>query len=172
MVLEKTLESPLDFKEIQTVHPKGDQSWMFIGRTDVEAETPIVWPPDGKIWLIWKYPDAGKDWLREDKVVRWHHRLHGHEFESTPGAGDGQGGLACCSSWGLKESDMTERLNWLIPKDKPEWEVLIIWVLYVMGTVDSILHYSQEISTVSISNQEFSSVIISNDQPSIPELQS
>ena len=125
MVLKKTFESPLDFKEVQIVHPKGNQSWVFTGRIDVEAETPIVWPPDEKIWLIWKDPDAEKDWLREEKgttedeMVGWHHQLNGHEFGSTPGVGDGQGGLACCSSWGLKESDMTERLNWLRPKDKP-----------------------------------------------------
>ena len=87
VVLEKTLESPLDYKEIQPVHPKGDQSWIFIGRTDVEAETPILWPPDAKNWLIWKDPDVGKDWRQEEKgmteneMVRWHHRLNGHEFE-------------------------------------------------------------------------------------------
>ena len=87
VVLEKTLESPLDCKEIQPVHPKGDQSWVFTGRTDVEAETPILWPPDAKNWLIWKDSDAGKDWRREEKgmtedeMVGWHHRLDGHEFE-------------------------------------------------------------------------------------------
>ena len=87
VVLEKTLESPLDCKEIQAVHPKGDQSWVFVGRTDVEAGTPILWPPDAKIWLIWKDPDAGKDWGQEEKgmieeeMVGWHHRLNGHEFE-------------------------------------------------------------------------------------------
>ena len=118
MVLEKTLESPLDSKEIQPVHPKWDQSWVFIGRTDVEAETPILWPPDAKSWLFWKDPDAGKDWGQEekgkteDKMVGWHHRLSGHEFGWTPGVGDGQGGLACCDPWGHKESDTTEWLNW------------------------------------------------------------
>ena len=117
VVLEKTLESPLDCKEIQPVHPKGDQSWMFIGRTDAEAETPILWPPDVKSWLIWKDPDAGKDWrwekgMTEDGMVGWHHRLNGHGFGWTLGIGDGQGDLACCSSWGRKESDTTERLNW------------------------------------------------------------
>ena len=87
VVLEKTLESPLDSKEIQPVHPKGDQSWMFTGRTDVEAEAPVLWPPDGKSWLIWKDPDAGKDWrqekkeMKEDEIVGWHHRLNGDEFE-------------------------------------------------------------------------------------------
>ena len=118
VVLEKTLESPLDCKEIQPAHPKEDQSWVFIGRIDVEAETPKLWPPDLKNWLIWKDPDAGKDWgqeeegTTEDEMVGWHHWLDGHEFEWTPGVGDGQGGLACCSSWGHKESDMTEQLNW------------------------------------------------------------
>ena len=118
VVLGKTLESPLDCKEIQPVHPKGDQSWVFIGRTDVEAEIPILWPPDTKSWLTWKDPDAGKDWgleekgTPEDEMVGWHHRLDGREFGWTLGVGDGQGGLACCDSWGRKESDTTERLNW------------------------------------------------------------
>ena len=118
VVLEKTLEGSLDCKEIQPVHPKGHQSWVFIGRTDVEAETPILWPPDAKSILIWKAPDAEKDWgqeekgTTEDKMVGWHHWLDGHEFEWTPGVGVGQGGLACCNSWGCKESDTTERLNW------------------------------------------------------------
>ena len=117
MVLEKTLESPLDRKEIQPVHPKGDQSWVFIGRTDDEAEMPILWPPDAKSWLIWKDPDAGKDWrqeekgITEDEMVGWHHWLNGHGFEWTPGVGDRQGGLVCCSSWGCKESNWTE-LYW------------------------------------------------------------
>ena len=117
VVLEKTLESSLDWKKIQPVHPKGDQSWVFIGRTDVEAETPILWPPDVKSWLIGKDPDAGKDWgqeekgITEDEMVGWHHQLNGHGFGWTPGVGDGQGGLACCSSWGHKESDTTEWLN-------------------------------------------------------------
>ena len=118
VVLEKTLESPLNCKEIQQAHPKGDQSWVFIGRNDVKAETQILWPPDAKTWLIWKDSHAGKDWgqeekgTTEDEMVRWHHRLNEHGFEWTPGVGDGQGGLACCGSWGRKESDMTEWLNW------------------------------------------------------------
>ena len=117
-VVLKTLESPLDFKEIQLVHPKGDQSWVFIGRIDVEAETPILWPPGAKSWLIGKDPYAGKDWgqekkgMTEDKMVGWHQWLNGHGFGWTSGVGDGQGGLACCSSWGRKELDTTERLNW------------------------------------------------------------
>ena len=116
--VEKTLESLLDSKEIQPVHPKGNHSWILTGRTDVEAETPILWPPDVKSWFIWKDPDAWKDWGREEKgmtedeMVGWHHRLNGHGFGWTPGVGDGQGGLACCGSRGCKELDMTERLNW------------------------------------------------------------
>ena len=117
-VVLKTFESPLDCKEIQPVHPKGDQSWVFTGRTDAEAETPILWPPDAKSWLIGKDPDAGRDWgqeekgTTEDKVAGWHHRPNGHGFGWTLGVGDGQGGLVCCSSWGHKELDMTEWLNW------------------------------------------------------------
>ena len=118
VVLKKTLESPLNCKKIQPVHPKGNQSWIFIGRTDVEAEVPIIWPPDVKHWLIGKDADAGKDWRQEQKgtteeeIVEWHHWLDGREFEQATKIGDGQGSLACCSPQGLKESDMTERLNW------------------------------------------------------------
>ena len=118
VVLEKTLESPLDSKEIQPVHPKGNQSWIFIGRTDAEAETPILWPPGGKNWLIGKAPDAGKGWRQEEKgttedeMVGWHHRLNGHEFQQSLGVSDGQGGLSCCGPSGRKESDTTEWLNW------------------------------------------------------------
>ena len=117
VVLEKTLESPLDCKEIQPVHPKEDQSSVFIGGPDVEIKTPILWPPDGKSWLIWKDPDAQKDWgqekgMTEDEMVGWHHWHNGLGLGWTPGVGDGQGGLACFGSWGHKESDTTERLNW------------------------------------------------------------
>jgi len=114
VVLEKTLESPLDCKEIQLVHPKGNQSWIFIGGTDAEAETPILWPPDVKNWLIWKDHDAGKDWRRgmtEDEMIGWHHWLNGQGFEQAPGDGEGQGSLAYCSPWDCKESDMTEQRN-------------------------------------------------------------
>ena len=116
VVLEKTLESPLDGKEIKPVNPKGNQSWIFIGRTDAEA--PILWPPDAKKWVIGKDPDVGKDWRQEEKgmteneLVGWHHWLHGHEFEQALGVGDGQGSQVCCSPWGRKDSDTTERLNW------------------------------------------------------------
>ena len=108
VMFEKTLESPFACEEIQPVHPKGDQSWVFIGRTDVEAETPVLWPHDVKIWLIGKDPDAWKDWgqeekgMTEDEMVGWLHRLNGNGFGWTPGVGDGQGGLTCCGSWGRK----------------------------------------------------------------------
>ena len=114
----RRLQRVLDCKEIQPVHPKGDQSWMFTGRTNVEAETPILWPPDAKCWLTWKDPDAGKNWGQkekgtiEDEMVGWHHWLNGHLFGWTPGVADGQRGLACCGSWGHKELDMNEQLNW------------------------------------------------------------
>ena len=108
VVLEKPLKSPLDCKELQPINPKGNQSWIFIGRTDAEAETPIFWPPNGKKWLTGKAPDAGKDWRQEEKgttedeMIGWHHWLNRHEFEQTPGVGDGQGSLACCSPSGHK----------------------------------------------------------------------
>ena len=108
VVLEKTLESPLDCKEIQPVHPKGDQCWVFTGRPDAEAETAILWPPHAKSWLIGKDSDAGRDWEQEEKrttedeMAGWHHRLDGREFEWTPGVDDGQGGLACSSPWGCR----------------------------------------------------------------------
>ena len=126
VVLEKTLESPLDCKEFQPVHPKGNQSWLFIGRTDAEAETPILWPPDVKNRHSGKDPDAGKDWgwevkgTTEDEMVGWHHQCDGHEFEQALGVGDGQGSPVWCSPWHHKESDTTERLSWT--------EVLIHWI--------------------------------------------
>ena len=118
VVLEKTLESPLDCKEIHPVNPKGNQPWIFIGRTDAKAEAPVLWPPDAKNWLPGKDSDAGKDWrweekgTTEDEIVGWHHWLDGHEFEQAPWVGDGRGSLAFCSPWGCKESDNTDRLNW------------------------------------------------------------
>ena len=116
VVLEKTRESPLDCKEIQPVYPKENQSWIIIGRTDVEAETPILWPPDAKSWLIWKDPDARKYLRQEERgmtedEIGWHHWLNGHEFEQIPGIGDVEGGLTCCSPWSRKESDITELLK-------------------------------------------------------------
>ena len=114
VVLEKILESPLDCRETQPVNPKGNvlKSWIFIGRTDAEAETPILWPPDVKSWLIWKDPDAGKNWkweekgMTEDEMIAWHHWLNGYEFEEAPGVVDGQGDLVCCSPWSCKELDI------------------------------------------------------------------
>ena len=120
VVLEKTFESPLESKEIQPVHPKGNKSWIFFGRTDAKAETTIFWPPDAKHWLIGKDPDAGRDWrweekgMTEDEMVWWHHRLDGHEFDQALGVGDGQGSLACCSTWSCKELDRHEWLNWTL----------------------------------------------------------
>ena len=117
-VLEKTLDSSLDCKEIKPINPKGNQSWIVIGRTDAEAETPILWPPDAKNWLIWEDPDAGKGWrqeekgMAEDEMIGWHHRFNRHESEQAPGVGDRQESLSCCSPWGYKESDTTEKLNW------------------------------------------------------------
>ena len=114
VVLDKTLESPSDSKKIKPVNPKGNQSWIFIGRTDAEAETPVLWPPDVKNWPTGKDPDSGKDWrqeekgMTEDEIIGWHHRLSKHEFEQASQVGDGQGSLVCCSPWGRKELDMTE----------------------------------------------------------------
>ena len=138
VVLEKTLESPLDCKEIQPVHSKGDQSWVFFGRNDTEAETPVLWPPYAKSWLIGKDSDAGRDWgqeekgTAEDEMAGWHHWLDGSESQWTLGAGDGQGGLACWHSWGRKESDPTEWLNWteLILLHKLEDKKYIYTVFY------------------------------------------
>ena len=118
VVLEKSLESPLDCKEIQPVHSEGDQPWDFFGRNDAKAETPVLWQPHAKSWLIGKDSDAGRDWgqeekgTAEDEMAGWHHWLDGCESGWTPGVGDGQGGLACCDSWGCKESDTTKWLNW------------------------------------------------------------
>ena len=132
VVLEKTLDSPLDSKEIQPVHSKGDQSWVFFWRNDAEAETPVLWQPHAKSWLIGKDSAAGRDWGQEEKgmtgdeMAGWHHGLDGRESEWTPGDGDEQGGLASCNSWGHKESDKTEQLNWT--------ELNHIWVLPVSNT--------------------------------------
>ena len=120
VVLEKTLESPLDCKEIQPVHSEGDHPWDFFGRNDAKAETPVLWPPHVKSWLIGKDFDAGRYWgqeekgTTEDEMAGWHHWLNGRESEWTLGFADGQGALARCNSWGCKESDTTERLNWTV----------------------------------------------------------
>ena len=142
VVLEKTLKSPLNCKEINPVNPKENQSWIFFGRTNAEAETPILWPPDAKSWLIWKDPDAGQGWrweekgIAENEMVGWHHRLDGHESEQAPRVGAGQGSLECCSPWGRKESDTTERLNWteiksninraLTPGPEKKYKILVL----------------------------------------------
>ena len=131
MSLEKTFESLLECKAIKPVNPKVNQPWMFIGRTDAEAEAPIVWPPVAKSWLIRKDPDAGKDWRQEEKgttedeTVGWHHWLEDHEFEQALGVGDGQGSLVWCSSWGHEETDMTEQLNGTV------WVLCILWVYHL-----------------------------------------
>ena len=153
MVLEKTLESPLDCKEIQPVHPKGNLSWIFIGRTDAEAETPILWPPDVKNWLLGKDPDAGKDWrhekgMTEDEMVGWHHWLNGHEFEQALGVVDWQGCLACCCPWGRKELDMTEQLNWT---DDIDMLFYVVYIVYSSYTLESLIRvYSHKLRNVTV----------------------
>ena len=140
MVLDKTLKSPLDCKEIQLVHSKGDQSWVFIGRTDAEAETPVLWPPHVKSWLIGKDPDAGRDWgqeekgMTEDEMAGWHHWLDGHEFKWTLGVGDGQGGVVCCDSWGCR-GDTTRQLNWT------ELNLNSSWVQTRQRHIPSVINY-------------------------------
>ena len=135
MVKHTVLES--DWKTTNLLHiyhisSKGDWSWVFFGRNDAKAETPALWPPHMKSWLIGKDPEDGRDWgqeakgMTEDEMAGWHHRLDGRESEWTPGTGDGQGGLACCDSWGRKESDTTERLNWT---EALSWE-LQAWAIY------------------------------------------
>ena len=139
VVLEKTLESPLDCKEIKPVHPR-DQSRIFIERTDAETTAPILWPPDTKNWLTGKDPNAGKDWMQEEKgrtddeMAWWHYLLDGHEFEQVLGVDDGQGNLACCSPWGCKELDMTELLNWTeLNKCRDFGDKTILWRLLDHG---------------------------------------
>ena len=128
---------------------------MFIGRTDVEAETPILWPPDAKSWLIWKDPDSGKDWRQEEKgmteneMVGWHHWFNGHGFGKTPGVGDGQGGLVCCDSWSHKELDRTERLNWTVLL-----LLIIIAIVYWVVTVFEIQSLALSLSILFESLQQ------------------
>ena len=155
MVLEKTLESPLDYKEIQPVNPKGNQSWIFIGRTDAEAETAILWPPEVKNWLTEKDCDAGKEWRQEEKgttedvMVGWHHQLNGREFEQASEVGDGQGSLACCSPWGHKKSNMTEQLNWT------EFYILFFYLFKKSFTSRSMLKFPTEISVFTYFSSYF-----------------
>ena len=162
VMLEKTFESPLDCKEIQPVHPKGNQSWIFIGRTDAEAETPVIWPPDLKNWLIGKDPDAGQDWrqeekeMKEDEMVGWHHQFNGHEFDQAPGVGDGQGILACCSPWVTKsQTQLSNWTDWVghmpsllrlyLPGMNSTWSwcfiALLVLVIIIYGTLGSIIWY-------------------------------
>ena len=148
VVLEKTLESPLDFKEIQPVHPKGNQSLIFIGRTDAEAETPILWTPDTKNWLIWKDSDAGKDWrweekgTTEDEMVGWHHWLNAHEFEEALGVGDGKGGLHAAVH-GVTKS-WTRLNNWTEKTDywfglSTWWPIAIIFKMAFLHSINYLL---------------------------------
>jgi len=124
------------------VNPKGNQSWMFIGRTDSEAETPILWPLDVKNWFIWKDPDAEKDWRQEmkgtieDEMAGWHHWFNGHEFQQAPGVGYGQGSLVCCSPWGHKELDMTEQLNWTDRLLSAWKELFSVWKMKIFQYVE------------------------------------
>ena len=139
VTLAKTLESSLDCKEIKPVNPNGNQSWIFIGRTDAEAEIPILWPPDAKTRLIGKDPDSGKDWRQEEKwvtkdeTIRWHHWLNGHEFEQTLGDIEGQGSLSCCSPWGRAESNTTERLNNMHQKSNKDSQHLPLVTVLLNG---------------------------------------
>ena len=163
VVLEKTLEGPLDWKEIQPIHPKGDQSWVFIGRTDAEAETPILWPPDVKSWLTGKDSDAGKDWgqkekgTTEDEMFGWHHRLNGHGFGWTPGIGDGQGGLECCDSWGRKQLDTTEWLNWT---ERPKL-ILLFLLLSIENPKLTSDSFSSEVHKLNTHQQQSETVLFS-----------
>ena len=149
----RRLGSPLDCKEIQPVHPKGDQSWIFTRGTDVQAETPMFWPPDVKNWLIWKYLDAGKDWgqgekgTTEDEMVGWHHWHNGHGFGWTLGVGDVQGGLVCCGSWGRKVLDMTEQLIWTeltcYPPVFSPWLCKTIWTEVELFLLSLFMHETE-----------------------------
>ena len=155
VLLEKTLESSLDFKEIQPVHSEGDQSWDFFGRNDAKAETPILWPPHAKSWLIGKDSDAGRDWgqekkgMTEDEMAGWHHWLDGRESEWTPGVGDGQGGLACCDSWGCRVGhDWATELNWT----DSQKEVVLHLMEWLFGQRDCLFGSSE---TAGLENHQF-----------------
>ena len=145
VVLKKTLDNPLDIKEIKPVNPKANQSWIFIGSTDAEAETPILWPPNAN--CIGKDPDAGKDWrqeekgMKEDEMIGWYHWLNGHEFEQAPGVSDGRGGLAWCCPWSRKESDMTEWLNKNSKNSSPKFLYFLIRMAFYLPAQRR--HFSQ-----------------------------
>ena len=151
-MLEKTLASPLDSKEIQPVHSEGDQPWDFLGRNDAKAEILVLWPPHAKSWLIGKDSDAGRDWgqeekgMTEDEMAGWYHWLDGRESGWTPGVGEGQGGQVCCDSWGCKESDTTEWLNWTELNwgtgDQTEYYFIILSVRIVIASIGGWLGYS------------------------------
>ena len=149
-VLEKTLENPLDCKEIKSVNPKGNKPWIFIGRADAKAEAPILWPPNGKIQLTGKDPDAGKDWRQEEKgmtegkMVGWHYQPNGHEFEQTLGDGEGQGSLVCCSPWGRKESDTTEQLNNNKIKNMTYMPILTTFILSILKVLTTAIRNEKE----------------------------
>ena len=158
VVLEKTLESPLDCTEIQPVHSEGDLPWDFFGRNDVKAETPVVWPPHEKSWLIGKDSDAGRDWgqkqkgMTEDEMAGWHQWLDGRESGWTPGVGDGQGGLACCDSWGRKESDTTE---WLPVGSEPTWQTSMLYsdivpLIYINETICMVICPSSRFKLITL----------------------
>ena len=147
VVLKKALESPLDCKEIQPVHSEGDEPWDFFGRNDAKAEAPVLWPPDAKSWLIGKDSDAGRDWgqeekgMTQDEMAGWHHGLDGRESEWTLRDGDGQGGLARCDSWGRKELDTTERLNWTELKHTSIIYLRISWRIILQKENTSFMKY-------------------------------
>ena len=169
LVLEKTLESLLGCKEINPNHPKGDQYWVFIGSTDAEAETPILWPPDAKNWLIGKDPDAGKDWRQEEKgttedeMVGWHHWLNGHEFEQGLGVGDGQGRLACCSPWSRRVGhNWGTKLNWRYQSNNSmnKSKFLCLWVKIRSTFPETRLFWLQWMSNKLPQHKWFKAVII------------
>ena len=151
--------NPLDCKEIQPVHSEGDQPWDLFGRNDAKAETPVLWPPHAKSWLIGKDSDAGRDWQQEEKgktedeMAGWYHRLDGRESEWTPGVGDGQGGLVCCDSWGRKESDMTELLNWTELMLKTMKYLVIIITGLKLGNKGLWIYFSKTIVTLLDENK-------------------
>ena len=175
VVLEKTLENPLDCKEIQPVHSEGDQPWDFFGRNDAKAETPVLWPPHVKTWLIGNDFDAGRDWGQEEKgtteddMAGWHHWLDWRESEWTPGVGAGQGGLACCDSWGRKESDTTEQLNWI----ELNWTESLSWTANFSGKSypSSMMRISSHSSTNSQTHEIITAVIRSGLEEIRPGVQ-